>query len=618
MSKPATPSFPMTRLFKAYFYFLFLPGLCLSAKTDLVDLVGANPWVVLEMDLPGLKEGFNAGPFKEGLEGFLEKAQNAFWEGLEDAEDPSKEDLEEFLGFVQGIGGKFNGQAVGAFGVGLDDIASLGKDAGWDANLLFLAETEGDFSDLREFAKWMERLGEDAPVFSEEEVEGTPVLFLEGSYLEDELVAPFEGWKNFDKIISLDDGDIGEEEEEDDKAEGGPADPGRRIGFLIHKGVFAMCVGQQKVTSLLQDIEEGSSPDSAKGDFEESFNEIGKGDANLYLNTSFLREFVRFMKDSEKMKIPENPTKVTTKGIMEAVALEELEGFALNWDFTKEGAEIGSAMYVGENKGIWKFLDLYLSGHQLPGFVPKGVFYASSAGFELGEVWPVVEGIIMEASPVLKGMLDFQMQVLDKTHKSNLRKDLLTNIGNRITTYSHFPEVSFEDEMDMVAAREVYVLGLKDGTTFSRSWNQLLGSILGEKLKSRTHKGVDVKFIHTVGETYLSYAVTQQNFVASMGKPSDINQVLGHLLDPPAESLWSSPEVNAVIQDAPQDVAQWDYFDFEGFPNFMNEMIQEMFEDELPWGILEYGLPTLPYFMTTWTKRTKDGLLSKTTILPKE
>ena len=595
--------------------YLFSAILALSAhvtlgKINLVDLVGNDAWVVVEADLARLEKDFQESPFHEQAEKFFKQATEAFWKGTEDSENPSQEDLQEFFGLIEKISGKFNGQAVGAFGLDLiQTIQDVQAGEEPDMDILFLAKTEGTYDELADFAKWAGKQGEDAPEFTEEEIEGVPVLFFNDSLLVDGLLS------NFDNLGIEEGVDIPLESDAD---EDGEIPTTRSIGFFVHKGIFGACLGQQKIKELLQHIEEGSHADPARGKFEANFEDIGQGDANIYMETAFLGDLVEFLAENKATQIPENPVKVTTQGLLKALALEELQAMAMSIDFTPEGAELGSAAYIREMRGIWKFLDLYQPGKPLPKFVPDGIFYTSTAGYGLNEIWPTFEGLLMDMSPVIKGMLDFQMQVLDKTHKTNIKEDLLTNLGDQMTSFSRYPEFSSDDDKDMVAARDVYVLGLDDSKAFSRTLDQILETVMKDKLKTRTHKGVDVRFTHLLGNTYISYAVTQQKLVVSMGKPSDLNQVLDHLSDPPGKTLWSDPAVDAIVQDSPQGIVQWDYVDLEGLPEFMNETMMEVIEEGFPEGLFEEGFPPLPFQALSWTKRIQGGIISKSTLVPKE
>ena len=581
---------------------LFLCSLgmtCLShAKMDLIPLLDENSWMVMEVrDLDKLKKQVSEHELDEPISKLINKMKDfSTWnDGEEPETDEDKliaETMKEFIEKIEGLVSQINGQVVFSVGGDLTQMM-MAQQAGEDVmpTVSLLAHSKISEEELDEFFEWIIEKDEEIesdreePIFEVKEVSGTK-LYLFTDYIPS----------------------LGEEESDS-------------LATFISNGVWGMTIGEENAVNLLQHIEEGSKSDNIQEIYEDAFEYIEQGDLNLLLNANSLTDFFDFLKTNKKTQFPENPMKVTTKSILDGLSLDSLQTLSMSMKMTEDGGVMYSALNLKDRNGLWKLLDLYKEHAALPKFIPDGIFSATYAGFEMGQLWPTVDNILLNISPLLKGMVDFQIQVLENTHKINIREDLLGSLGGEVCTFSRLPTLNPDDSIEeQFASRDVHAIKLKNSDRFERTLVQLLKSFLADKLKVRQQKGIDVHYMSYLENYYISFAITQQWLVVSTGKPSDMNQVLDHLSDPPTENLWSNPQVQAVLQDAPSQIIQWDYVDLENMMQTIGKGLEETMK-LLPGGdepSFWKELPQLPYFVIGWSKETKNGMISKALLLKKD
>ena len=609
----------------------------LQARQDLLELVPENSWLIMEVqDLKGFQKDMEESPFQKMWKESISKYFNTtFW--LEWAETAKKgewseedrevwDTLKEFEEQIKPLKEKFDGQILFSLGGDMKEMALQALEGDGKGGLLpevfLLAQTTASTDDLEDFFKWLEEKNEevgdepDRPLFIRDEIEGTPVYFID-SY-ETTITYNASASKDADDLLPDADSnlDVKVERSEEDPQ------PEKRIGVFVSKGVLGVCLGQEKVVDLLQTLEEGEQPENILENYENSFEDVGRGDFNLFLNGEQLADLMGVFRNHEKAKFPENPMKVTSQGLLDAFQLEGFQSLALSSDVTPEGMDLNTALYLKHRKGLWAFLDLYKGDAKLPPFVPDDVMASSSAGYDMGRFWETVEVILLNISPVMKGMVDFQLQVLNQTHKINIREDVLTNFGDQIATFAWMPNIDKDQDLDetfeTMAGRDFYAVSLKDGERFDRSVQVVLGTMMKDALKTREHKGVEVHFVPLFGNTYISYSVTQNWLLFSIGPPSDINKVVEGLQEPPTDQLWTQPEIEAALNEAPSGVVQWDYADLEEIPDFMTELMNALMKEEFEKPFFAEKLPALPYFILAWTKDDKEKIISKASIFPKD
>jgi len=607
----------------------------LQARDDLLELVPNDAWLVMEVrDLKGFQEDIKASPLKELWEKTIAKWMdvNHMLEWMDSVSEDkfSEEDrvvrdtLKEFSEKYTSLQDELDGQILFSLGGDMKEMALNAIEDGEDfiPEVFALAHTKSSPEDLEDLFTWLEEKNKevgddpDTPLFFREEIEGTKVYFLNS--LRTTVSYSAKASKSSDDILPETEGDLDVSFERELKE----PQPEKQIGVFIFKGVLGVCLGQDKIVDLLQNLEEGDHPENILETYENSLEEIGRGDFSLFANAIQLGDLVEEIANHEKAKFPENPMKVTTKSLLNALQLDGLQNLAMSADITPEGMDMSSALYLKHRKGIWGFLDLYEGEAKLPPFVPDNVMTTTAAAYDMGRIWETLDGILLNISPVMKGMLDFQIQILDQTHKINIREDLFANLGDQFTTFSWLPDLgedeSFDEALENIAGRDFYAISLKDGERFERSLQQVVKAMMKDKVKTREHQGVDIHFLPIFGETYFSYSITQNWLLISVGPPSDINQVVQDLRKASTKQLWNQTHIQAALREAPTGVVQWDYADLEEIPDFLGNLFNGMLEEQFDKSFLDEDLPALPFFILSWSKDYKDRVISKASLFPKD
>ena len=214
----------------------------------------------------------------------------------------------------------------------------------------------------------------------------------------------------------------------------------------------------------------------------------------------------------------------------------------------------------------------------------------------------------------------------------NVRKDILGSLGDELVTFSELKPLNLEelDEPSDLPMSEFYAVSLRDSEVFDRSLRTMLGSIApgGELFQDRVHKGITVRSMRGAegAGIDLSYAVTPKWLLVNLGDRSRILRVISRL-NKSRKSLWKEPSVAAVLRETPKGVKQWDYVDLENLSNFLFPILGMALEDDkfnMKFGIsskdesfFDKDFPSFPYFLLSWTRESKRGIVSKAKLFPK-
>ena len=590
--------------------FLFLP-LALRAEADLGAYLSEDAWGVIEIEnAESLSEDFRNGPLGRLWTEEVEAKLIGWWEEklASEEDEQARETVRELLDRLEDLSGKFKGGIAFSIGGDLADVLEAladGDEADAIPEILFLAETEANEEDLADFIEWVEekaresaRKEGDEPDLrvEKEEVVGETVFFL------------------------------GPRERDDEE---------HCFGLAIVDGVLCAGVGRSPSIAAVEGLADEPGGGLAENpDYEDVFEEIGRGDLRLFVNFRVLGPLFAFLKESETTQIPENPFGVTTAGLLDALALDGLECLALQIDLSEEGLEVGSALYLGERTGLLALLESAEGAPPMPPFVPAGAFTATTVRYDLGRLWPKLEKVLKEVSPALSLMVDGQIKAFETKAGVNVRKDLLGSLGDEIVTFSEMAFTRGNDFADALKnyeegegapeeppVREVYAIGLRDGRALDRSIRGIVDAFAGgaKLFDERRHRGVTIRTMKGAGGDgpFFSYAITPEWLLLSVGKASGLNQVVNRL-HKARSTLWKRPDVAAALREAPPGVSQWDYVDLSSLTDFLLPLLDMVVEEETGEPFFGENLPKLPYFMLGWTRDAKRGFTSRLRTYPKE
>ena len=420
---------------------------------------------------------------------------------------------------------------------------------------------------------------------------------------------------------------------------GGKASDGRKeeIALVLRKGIlFFLLGGEEHVqeTLLLAGGESGTKNISGDSDFQDVFDEIGKGDARIYLNFKPLVRMLEDLSENPETQIPENPFGVKTAGVIEALGLGSLESMGLQVDLDRERFSISSAFFLSKYEGLFSLLESKGKKARLHDFIPPNLFSATTARYDLSQLWPRMEAIIGKISPQLLLLVNSQIQGFEDQIGVPFRKNVLGSLGDEIVTISQlnpdwtdnlgqFFSEGRKDELKELTesspTNEVYAISLSDPKLFDQALRSTVdGATKGADLfEERKHKGVLIRSMRGLEQTgiSISYAVTDKWLLLSMGGAPLLNQVINRM-ESADDSIWERKDVKRALKNFPDGVSQVDYFDFGQIMEMFRPMIDEMMEGQ-EIKLKSSDIPEFPFFMLAWSKSVKNGVIGKAELFPK-
>ena len=575
----------------------------LVAEPKLADYLPADAWGVIEVeDMEALTKDLEKGPLSEIWESPAMASVRKYLD-LEELDFPDSETGEASKELVDRLlvwSEKLSGQIAFSIG-GLDDVfkGQQPEDAIMP-EIIFLAETKGTAKELAEFAEWFEETDrkvnadDDNIRIEKEKVRGHEVFWM----------AP--------------------EGQADD-------DEDARIGVFLADGILGMGGGRQTVVDLIERMEKKNDPSIAEhADYREAFDEIGRGDMRIFINLRpVVAAFLEMIKTSEDFNIEENPLGVTMEGLVAALKLEGLECLAIQMDFDERSMEMGSAFFMGKPKGLLRLLQS--SGEPVAPvpFIPNDATTAAVSRFDFGLMWDVAMDLLAEISPALHLLVDGQIKVFEKQAGVSLRKDLLGSLGDELVNFSKINPLAEEvlqgEDVEGIEASldtffaEFYAISLKDADRFDQSLRTLLGAGApgAELFEDQKHKGVTVRQMRDQAGASFSYAVTPKWLFINMGDRSRMLQAIARS-QKPRKSLWKRPDVADAMDSLPNAYNALEYTDLQVLINMSMPLLQEAIEETTGEKLDIDEMPEMPFFMLTWSKTVRRGMISKMRPYPKD
>jgi hypothetical protein len=364
------------------------------------------------------------------------------------------------------------------------------------------------------------------------------------------------------------------------------------------------------------------------------FDEIGEGDARLFMNFKPLVAMMEELVEDSKFELPENPFGMKTETLIEALGLDSMDCLGLQIDPSDESLSLSSAFFVTKYDGIFSLMEDNGKKANLHPFVPASLMSASSARYDLSKLWPKIEEMMREMSPQLLLLVNSQIQAFEDQIGVPFRKNVLGSLGDDIVSFSRLNMdwaknvgrlFSDDDELDEIGAdgsptSEVYAISLRDPKLFDQALRATIdGATKGaDMFEERKHKGTLIRSMRGLEQSgvSLSYAVNGKWLLLSMGEDQFLNQAIDRMQSD-QKSLWDRKDVKSALRDFPDQVSQVEYFDLGQLMEMLKPMIGEMMQDEVEdLDLKSDDLPDFPYFMLGWASYVKRGLISKVTLFP--
>ena len=583
----------------------------LVAKSKLLERIPSNSVLVVSVDdWSDFSEKIEDGPFglfakSPAWRKMSEWMEDEFESGFGE-EDPA---LEEMIEQMKEWKDSFNGGLAMSVG-GFDKMMGTLSDGTEFQDLpppsaIFLLETEKTDKDLIKTLRWMKQ----------------EIKRSDGDF----------GWDR-SKVAGTEVHWIGTKKSKDNE----------KAAVFIKEKIFHLILGGEENVreALLLGSDASSKAISDNDQYLDLFDEIGDGDARLFMNFKPLVSMMEELVENPKFELPENPFGMKTEGLMEALGLDSLDCLGLQIDVSDESFSLSSAFFVTKYDGIFSLMEDDGKKANLHSFVPPGLMSASSVRYDLSKLWPKMEEMMKEMSPQLFLLVNSQIQAFEDQIGVPFRKNVLGSLGDDLVSFSRlnadwaenvsqlFSDALDDDELDELDAAQlssptsdVYAISLRDPKLFDQALRATMdGATKGaDMFVERKHKGTLIRSMRGLEQAgvSLSYAVTDKWLLLTMGEDQLLNQVIDRMQSD-QKSLWDRKDVKSALRDFPDQVSQVEYFDLGQLMEMLKPMMGEMMEDEgADLDLKPRDLPDFPYFMLGWAKYVKRGMVSKITLFPK-
>ena len=384
----------------------------------------------------------------------------------------------------------------------------------------------------------------------------------------------------------------------------------------LHQRKFFLLTGdKERVESVFATFSDRGKSLADNESYIDCFEEIGRGQARLFLN---FKEGVRVLREkSEKMKIPQNPFGIEASGLIDGLGLDGLNHLGIYVDARSKEFEMGSSLGMDHRKGILSLLSPVKGNLENHKFVSKDVFTVSNAKNDLGQLWPRMESILKGISPALHLLVTTQIQAFEDQSDVKIRNDLLGSLGEEMVSISYLHKDNLELEELASPSSSIYAISLKDAKLFDRTMRAMVDSVSqgNELFEENEHRGVTIRSMRGLQGAGLSisYAISDDWLLLSMGKDRYIKQVINRMKNG-KNSLWESTHMENALDDLPRGIRQLDYVDVSKMFSFFEVMFDAIDEDEFDFTSDDFG--DFPYFLLGWSKDTDTGFISKAKLYP--
>ena len=352
------------------------------------------------------------------------------------------------------------------------------------------------------------------------------------------------------------------------------------------------------------------------------FDEIGEGDARVFMNFKPLLTMMEQLAGDSKFELPENPFGIKTKALVDALGLTSLDCLGLQIDLSGKSLSLSSAFFLNKYEGIFSLMEDNGKKANLHSFVPMNLMTASSVRYDLSKLWPKMEEMMRKISPQLLLLVNSQIQAFEDQIGVPFRKNVLGSLGDDVVSFSRLnadwtKNVSYQLTSP---TSDVYAISLRDPKLFDQALRATVdGATKGaDMFEERKYKGTIIRSMRGLDQAgvSISYAVTDKWLLLTMGADQFLNQVIDRMQSD-QESLWDRKDVKRALKNFPDQVSQIEFFDLGQLLKMLKPMMGKIMEDEVEdLDLKAEDLPDFPYFMLGWAKYVKRGLVSKVTLFP--
>jgi hypothetical protein len=264
----------------------------------------------------------------------------------------------------------------------------------------------------------------------------------------------------------------------------------------------------------------------------------------------------KMMEEASKKDEAANP--FSPAMFMGVLGLEELHSMAISMDLSEKGYT--SDVVFTHADGAKGLLPSLLRGtgkevQQLP-IIPAGTDIFGVSSYSLANVYDSIMDALQKLGPIA-GMATMQLKNLEDKLGTSIRDDLLGSMDDTIVQAQQTPGAG-----DLVGSA-VTAFKLKDKARFKASFDAIMktagqGFAMFEESEVHGTKVMSLKSSLTpdspeANATKIAFAITDEYFVFSQGKPEMLNKFLARLKNQDGPSAWDEAEVQSVITALPKN-----------------------------------------------------------------
>ena len=126
-----------------------------------------------------------------------------------------------------------------------------------------------------------------------------------------------------------------------------------------------------------------------------------------------------------------------------------------------------------------------------------------------------------------------------------------------------------------------------------------------------------VRNLRDQADMSFSYAVTPKWLFLNMGDRARMLKTISRS-QKPRKSLWKRPDVTAALEDLPNEYNQLEYMDLKVVVDLLGPLLQQGVEEATGESLDLGEMPDLPFFMLSWGRDVRRGMVGKVKIFPKD
>jgi hypothetical protein len=288
------------------------------------------------------------------------------------------------------------------------------------------------------------------------------------------------------------------------------------------------------------------------------------GDAQslAYINFPAIYPLIRQAVLDNKAKSAGQPNMMglDAEVIFEALGLDTIGELYVAMATGENETRFDSGLAFSGDRGLMKLVAYEPGSAPRPEWVPAKWPSVSTARFSLPKAYEGLEELLEAISPMLSGMAQGQIRGLNKQLGVDLKRDLIGNIGDELTSAYAVPPgfaagtVPPWTEMDQLIA-----LSLVNEAGFTKAVDALkliAGPAAEQMFLKREYLGHTLYTINMPSGTEekaargFHYAIANRTLLIGIGSAAPVENVLQSMASP-KDSFWDRDDVKSALADAP-------------------------------------------------------------------